>query len=79
MNASATARQSTWYSARATRVLRSCTIMFLDCIVRGVPVPSVIHASLDDRRMAFHHVSRAAPRGSLFSSRAKTMTRCAAL
>jgi hypothetical protein len=53
--------------------------MFRDCIVRGVPVPSVIHASLDDRRMAFHHVSRAAPLGSLFSSRAKTMTRCAAL
>jgi hypothetical protein len=79
MNASATARQSTWYSARATRVFSSATNMLRDCIVRGVPVSSLIHTSLDDRRMAFHQVSRAAPRGSLFSSRANTITRCAAL
>jgi hypothetical protein len=79
MNASATARQSTSYSARATRVFRSRTNMLRDCIVRGVPVSSHIHASLDNRRMEVDQPSKAAPRGSLFSSRAKTMTRWAAL
>ena len=79
MNASATARQSISYSALATRILRSCTTMLRDCIVRGVPRSSVIHASLDELRMAVDQVSTDAPRGSLDSRRAKTITRCAAL
>jgi hypothetical protein len=79
MNASATARQSTSYSARATRVFRSRTNMLRSCIVCGVPVSSAIHTSLDDRRMAVDQASTDVPRGSRFSSRAKMITRCAAL
>lgn len=42
MNASATARQSTWYSRRSTLCFNSFTIMLLDDIVPGFPVSSAL-------------------------------------